>query len=100
MLDYTPKIITQLIAAGLLTVGLSTAVGCDVEVEDEGEMPEVQVEGGEMPEYDVDTAELEVGTTETTMEVPDVDVHMEEEAVEVPTIGIDPANAEQPESQQ
>jgi len=93
-----PRTMTEMIAAGLLTVGLTAAVGCDVEVEEEGEMPEVRVEGGEMPEYDVDTAELEVGTTEETVMVPEVE--MKEKRVDVPTVGIDPANAEQPDSQQ
>lgn len=48
--------------------------GCTADVEDEGEMPEVNVEGGEMPEVDVDPARVEVGTDTQMVEVPDVDV--------------------------
>jgi hypothetical protein len=77
--------------AGLLSLGLG---GCDVEQTEEGELPEINVEGGNLPEYDVDTAELKVGTTETTVSVPDVDVHMEETEMNVPTIGYEPADAD------
>jgi hypothetical protein len=49
---------------------------CDVDQTKEGEMPEVQVTGGQLPEYDVETADVEVGTKETTVEVPDVDITM------------------------
>jgi hypothetical protein len=36
--------------------------------------PEVSVTGGEVPSVDVDTANVEVGTEETTVELPTVDV--------------------------
>ena len=77
----------------LCAMGLSGAllIGCSVEQTEEGELPDVDVtaEGGNMPEYDVDTADVEVGTRETTMDVPKVDVYTEEEQVTVPTVGID-----------
>ncbi|GAB6388176.1 hypothetical protein [Stutzerimonas marianensis] len=57
----------------LTTLGMA---GCDVEKTEEGEMPEVNVEGGKMPEYDVDTPDVDVGTKEKTVTVPDVDVDM------------------------
>lgn len=58
---------------GAAALGLSA---CDVEQTEEGDLPEVNVEteGGNMPEYDVDTADVEVGTEERTVEVPTVDV--------------------------
>jgi len=64
-----------LIATILPTAALGLAA-CDVEQTEEGDMPEVdmQVDGGEMPEFDVDTADVEVGTEEATIEVPTVDV--------------------------
>ncbi|MGC1481030.1 MAG: hypothetical protein WA771_11035 [Chthoniobacterales bacterium] len=76
----------------LLTITSAAAIAltfnaCDVDQTKEGDMPEVKVEGGEMPEYDVDAAEVKVGTTEETMEVPKVE--MEEETVSVPTVGIE-----------
>jgi len=64
-------IITSLIAP--LAIGLAA---CDVDQTQEGDMPEVEVTGGQMPEYDVETADIDVGTEEKTVEVPDVDITM------------------------
>ncbi len=64
-----------------------TFSACDVDKTQEGEMPEVKVEGGQMPEYDVDAAEVKVGTTEETVEVPKVT--MEEETISVPAVGVE-----------
>ncbi len=47
---------------------------CSVEKTEEGEMPDVNVEGGKLPEYDVDTAEVTVTTETAQVTVPDVDV--------------------------
>ena len=47
---------------------------CDVDQTEEGDMPEVSVEGGNLPEYDVDAPEVDVDTGTTTVEVPTVDV--------------------------
>lgn len=52
---------------------------CEVEKTEEGEMPEVEVEGGELPEYDVEGPDVDVGTEEKTITVPDVDVNLPEE---------------------
>jgi hypothetical protein len=51
----------------------------DVVKKDDGEMPDVDVEGGEMPEYDVDTADVDVRTETKEVEVPVVDVEMPED---------------------
>ena len=64
-----------------LTVGFAS-VGCDVDVEDEGEikLPEYeQTEEGnvELPDVDVNMPEVETGTTEVT--VPTVDVNIPDE---------------------
>lgn len=64
-------IITSLIAP--LAIGLAA---CDVDQTQEGELPDVEVTGGQMPEYDVETADVDVGTEEKTVEVPDVDITM------------------------
>ncbi|HSJ78823.1 MAG TPA: hypothetical protein VK913_08840 [Erythrobacter sp.] len=64
-------IVTTLIAP--FALGLAA---CDVDQTQEGEMPEVNVEGGQMPEFDVETADVDIGTKETTVEVPDVDITM------------------------
>ncbi len=66
-------------ACGLAALSLAA---CDVEQTEEGEMPEVSVEGGNLPEYDVD--------------VPDVDVTTEEQTIEVPVIDVDKADAGAP----
>lgn len=67
-----------------LAVGLAA---CDVDQTKEGELPAVEVEGGELPEFDVETAEVDVGTKTTTVEVPDVDVKMPSDAEGAPVTG-------------
>ena len=83
------KHLALLCAMGLASGGM--LVGCSVEQTEEGSLPDVdmQVEEGNMPAYDVDTADVDVGTRETTMDVPKVDVYTEEEQVTVPTVGLD-----------
>ena len=51
---------------------------CTADVEDPGEAPEINVEGGEMPEVDVDPANVEISTDTQTVVVPDVDVEATE----------------------
>ncbi|UVI39887.1 hypothetical protein [Qipengyuania spongiae] len=72
--------------AAALSASLALAA-CDVDQTEEGEMPEVNVEGGNMPEYDVTTPEVEVGTEETTVEVPTVDITPAEDAAGEPATG-------------
>lgn len=55
--------------APMMTIAL---VGCDVDVEESGSLPNVDVTPGSMPEVDVDGPEVTTGTT--TVEVPTVDV--------------------------
>jgi hypothetical protein len=66
----------------VLSLALGTALAlsaCDVDQTEEGDMPDVTVEEGNLPEYEVDAAEVDVGTEEVTVEVPDVDVTMPED---------------------
>lgn len=58
-----------MLAAGLV-VG-----GCTADVEQEGELPEVNVEGGQMPEVDVDPADVDITTDTQTIVTPDIDVN-------------------------
>ncbi|WP_379922864.1 hypothetical protein [Erythrobacter sp. R86502] len=67
-----------------LALGLAA---CDVDQTQEGDMPEVQVEGGALPEFDVETADVDVGTKETTVEVPDVNITMPGDAEGEPVTG-------------
>jgi hypothetical protein len=60
---------------------------CDVDQTEEGEMPEMSVDGGNMPEFDVETADVDVGTKEVTVEVPTVDVDMPGDADGKPVTG-------------
>lgn len=58
----------------LSILALVVITGCEVEQTEEGEMPEVRVEGGNLPEYDVDAPDVDVSTEERTITVPTVDV--------------------------
>ena len=55
-----------------LALGLTA---CSVEQTEEGELPDVDVEGGNMPEYDVDAPDVDVEMEEKTITVPDIDVN-------------------------
>jgi hypothetical protein len=60
---------------------------CDVDQTEEAELPEVSAEGGNMPEFDVETADVDVGTKEVTVEVPTVGVDMPGDADGEPVTG-------------
>jgi hypothetical protein len=65
--------------AALLLFGFAA---CTVEQEEEGNLPEYEIEQteeGNLPEYDVDAADVEIGTEEKTITVPDVDIEPSEE---------------------
>ncbi len=47
---------------------------CTAEQTQEGELPDVDVQGGQLPEYDVDAADVEIGRDTQTVVVPDIDV--------------------------
>lgn len=57
---------------------------CTAEQTEEGDLPDVDVQGGQLPEYDVDAADVEVGTDTQTVRVPDIDVTAPEEQPEQP----------------
>lgn len=77
----------------LTTLGMA---GCDVDKTEEGSLPDVEVEGGNMPEYDVDAAEVDVGTKEKTVTVPDVDVTMPDDDEPVIVEPVDPVEPRDP----
>ena len=59
----------------VLTLAVALAgTACTAEVEDEGEVPEVEVTGGEAPQVDVDPANVNIGTDTQTVVTPDVNV--------------------------
>lgn len=47
---------------------------CTAEVEDPGEAPDIDVQGGEMPQVDVDPVDVDVTTDTQTVVTPDIDV--------------------------
>jgi hypothetical protein len=70
------KHLTKIFAVSSLALA---ATACDINKTEDGEMPDVDVEGGKMPEYDVDTMDVEVKTETKEVEVPVVDVDMPED---------------------
>lgn len=80
------KVFISILAIGLIT-------SCNVKKEEKGELPDLDVDvsadAGELPEYEVNWADIDVGTTTKTVEIPKVIVVMEEEEVEVPFIDVD-----------
>jgi hypothetical protein len=54
-----------------------------------GELPKVAVEGGALPSVDADVGEVNVGTKNTTVEVPKLET--EKEQVKVPTLSVEKA---------
>ncbi|NEP17851.1 MAG: hypothetical protein F6J97_13260 [Leptolyngbya sp. SIO4C1] len=70
---------------------LTFSVGCRVEQEEAGELPEVDVEAepGQLPEYDVEGPEVDVTTEEKEVTVPEVEVTTEEETIEVPDVDVE-----------
>lgn len=86
-----------IIVGGVALVGVAFAALTliDVDVDDAGELPSVEIdaEGGELPEVDVDVADVDVKMKETSVKVPDVDVDMKETEISLPTIDIDQPDA-------
>jgi len=66
---------TALLAAAATTMMFALSA-CQVDKTQEGEMPDVRVEGGQLPAYEVETAEVDVGTRTTEVEVPTAEVVM------------------------
>ena len=54
-----------------------------------GELPKVAVEGGRLPNVDADVGSIELGTKNTTIEVPKVET--ERETIAVPTLDVNKA---------
>ena len=71
--------------SAVLAVALASTfalVACDVDQTQEGELPDVDVEvqdPGQVPKYDVDAPDVDVGTKDVTVPVPDIDVEPADE---------------------
>ncbi len=79
------KVFSIICVVGLL-------MSCNIEKKKDGELPTVDVdidaEAGELPDYEVAWADVNVGTTTKTVEIPKLVIVMEEEEVEVPFIDV------------
>lgn len=68
--------------AAAMVAGLALS-GCEAKVTEEGKLPSVDVDvsgdAGALPSVAVETADVEVGTDEVTVDVPKVDVTMPSE---------------------
>jgi hypothetical protein len=75
-----------MIGKGLLRFGSAMVMAlaisaCTADVENEGELPDVDVEGGEVPEYDVDAADVDVTTDTQQVITPDIDINAPEDTL-------------------
>lgn len=86
---------TGLIIAVVAVIAIIAAFAfglIDINQTKEGALPEIKAEGGQVPAFDVDTADVDVGTTNTTIDVPTVDVGTSKEKVELPTVDVKGTN--------
>ncbi|MFS4446498.1 hypothetical protein [Maribacter sp. 2307UL18-2] len=83
----------------LLVLSITVLSSCNIKKEEKGELPDLDVDvtadAGELPEYEVNWADVEVGTTTKTLDIPKVVIIMEEETVEVPFIDVDMPNSDE-----
>jgi hypothetical protein len=74
-------------ALGILACTLA-AMGCDVDVKDEGKLPEVDVKAGRMPDVDVRGPDVDVRMEEKKVTVPDIDIKTKETTITVPDVDL------------
>ena len=74
----TSYIIGAIAAAALIAFGIFYI---DIDMTEEASLPDVDVsvEGGNLPEFEAETGDINVGTTEVTVDVPTIDVESPEE---------------------
>ena len=65
--------------------------GCDVDVKDKGQVPDVDVTvtGGRVPDVDVRGPDIDVSTKEKEITVPDVDIKTKKSTITVPDVKVD-----------
>ncbi|HEX8394296.1 MAG TPA: hypothetical protein VF665_18270 [Longimicrobium sp.] len=66
-------VIKRVMAAALVFLSMGAAA-CTAEVEEKGEAPSVDVDGGKMPKVDVDPAKVEVSSDTQQVVTPEVNV--------------------------
>ncbi len=75
----------RIIGTAITAAALLGLTACDIDQTEEGELPDVDVDGGNAPEFDVEGPSVETGTT--TVEVPTVDVDGPDDAEGEPVTG-------------
>ena len=71
---------------------------CDVDVNDPGAPPDIDVEGGRAPDVEVTPPDVDIRSQEREVDVPsDVDIKTERKTIEVPDVDITPADENEPE---
>jgi hypothetical protein len=59
----------------LIVGGAAWALGLiDIDQTRKGALPEIRAEGGTLPKFDVKAAQVDVGTTNTTVQTPTIEV--------------------------
>ena len=61
------------VVALLLIVGIATGF-INIGQTQEGRLPKIEAKGGQLPEFDADVGDIDVGTKNTTVEVPVIDI--------------------------
>jgi hypothetical protein len=73
----------------IATSMLALAVGCDIDVKEEGQLPDVKVEGGRLPDVDMRGPDIDVHQEKKDIEVPtDIDVKTEKKTIPVPDVDV------------
>jgi hypothetical protein len=69
------RTLLYVIVVAVLLAAVAWALGLfNVDTSGKLQAPRVEVQGGEVPDVQVETADIEVGTKETTIEVPTIDI--------------------------
>jgi len=74
-------VLLAVMVAGAWALGL-----IDIQQTRDGKMPVIKAEAGELPGFDVKTSKIEMGSTNTMVDVPTVGTR--KERVETPTIDV------------
>ncbi|MFM9978252.1 MAG: hypothetical protein ACKVOP_09470 [Sphingomonadaceae bacterium] len=80
-----PVIAIVLVAVAALIAAFAFGV-VDIDQTREGALPEIRADGGNLPEFDVKTADVDITTTNTTIDVPTVETR--KETVQLPNVEV------------
>jgi hypothetical protein len=83
----------MIVVVAIVVVIAAIAFGfIDVNQTKKAALPEVAVSGGQAPAFDVKTADVDVGTKKTSVDVPKVEVGTTKTTLEVPTVDVKKPN--------